>query len=249
MPSKGPTVTVLVTHHLDENAPYLELCLKALMAQKGVEYEVIVLADTERVPNVPDEFTLVHDRSLDTATKKVHHGIKMAHPESQAFLFLSDDVVMSETCLGRLIEGAMGTVSVVCPMTNGEVGTRYLARFQSELPMRPDMRLEDLWGKERELIEFDSGYHNLVVKQDWISFFCVLIPRIVWNAVGPLDPDLETRHNDQDYCYRAAALGIPSMINLGAFAYHFGSRTLRSSVKAGEQDGATEHFRRKYGVA
>ncbi len=252
------STTVLLLHHLDENRKYLDLAIKGLENSKGTSFEVIILADSETPPEVPSYFTLVHDRSLDTATKKVHFGIKMSDPNSSNFLLHSDDIVLAQDTLANL-ERNMGEHSIILnPLTNNDTGSR----FQTKLVLVPkddpnhdpyvmpvNAVMEDIKGWEDEILNYQTPFKNqgLMVRQEWTTFACTMIPRKVWEAVGELDPALETRHNDVDYCYRAMQMGIPTFIDMGSFAFHFGSVTLGKSVKPGEQDQATVHFRKKWG--
>lgn len=253
--SSAPLVTVLVTHHLTANRKYLDLCLESVLRSKAVEFEVICLADSETVPEVPHEVMLIHDRSLDTATKKVHHGIKFAHPGSKYFLLLSDDVVVSEWMLHVLVADMAGREWILNPMSNSDYGTRYVLndqlsdpKFEGTRPIPLHANYEDMVEWREALMAHSSPYIHapLVIRQDWVCFFCTLIPRTVWEKVGGLDPALETRHNDEDFCYRATLLNIPSLISMAAFAFHFGSKTLSQSLLPGEQEKATEHFQRKW---
>ncbi len=245
MAQSDPLVTVIVTHHLNENQKYLELCLSSLACTADVQFETIVLADTEVKPHIPivcDNTRLIHDRALDTATKKVHLGVRLAHPKSQYFLLLSDDVVVTHTMLANMLEGLGDNRMIINPMCNGDLGGRFIA----PIPFPQSADYEDMRIRHSEIEHYKTGL-KLIVKQDWLSFYCTLIPRSVWEMVGELDPALETRHNDVDYCYRAQAFGIPSVINFNAFAFHFGSKTLSKSVKPGEQDAATQAFKQKWG--
>lgn len=250
----NPIVTVVITHHLDENAEYLRLCLEALGRQKGVAFEALVMADTVTCPVVPDWVTLTHDPALSTATKKFHFGIKMAAPTSQYFMHLSDDVMMSQGALARCVNDlSMIDNAIMNPLSNGDLGSRFLAPLALMRPggqMRPmplHSDANDLHGWEAAVMDFESPYANLIISQEWVTFFCTLIPRKVWERVGLLDERLETRHNDQDWCLRARQMGVISLINFSAFAFHFGSRTLSKSCKAGEQDEASDYFRMKWG--
>ena len=252
-----PLVTVVVTHHLDSNRRYLDLCLEAVLRSKAVDFEVICLADSETCPVVPERVTLIWDRALDTATKKVHHGIKFAHPESKYFLLLSDDVVVSEWMLHVMVADLAGRDWILNPMSNSDYGSRYVLndrlsdpKFEHERPIPLHASIEDMEEWREALITHSSPYIHapLVIKQDWVCFFCTLIPRTVWEKVGGLDPALEVRHNDEDFCYRAGRLNIPSLISMAAFAFHFGSRTLDQSVHPGEKEAATQYFQRKWSI-
>ena len=136
----NPTVTVLVTHHLDCNRPYLDLCLQALDRTEGIEIEVIVLADSESCPTVPDGMTLVHNPDLNTATKKVHFGVAMSHPESKYFLLLSDDVVIGKRTIQTLVQTTGDQHGIMNPMSNSDNGGQFYAKFK--------------WGCNADISEF-----------------------------------------------------------------------------------------------
>ena len=234
--NEAPLVTVIVTNHLSENRPYLDLCLKALHEQVGISFEAIVLSDAETCPDVPSEFTLVHNRDLNTATKKVHFGISMSDPRSRYFLLLSDDVVLHKDCLRSLVQGILGHDAICNPMSNSDNGTRFLTLSHPG----PDLDLADY-------VECEPCSQSLLVPQDWLSFYCTLIPRAVWERVGMLDEALEVRGNDVDYCTRAAKVGVGRFINFGAFAFHFGSKTLRKTVTPEMYAEADQSMAKKYG--
>lgn len=251
---QAPLVSVIVTHHLDENRGYLDLCLRALAASEGVPFEAIVISDAPTCPDVPEGMTLVHNRDLDTATKKGHFGIAMAHPESKYFFFLSDDVVIARHTIARMVEATADQMAISIPMSNGDNGAQFstvleLERADGERRFIPiHLELEDVAGWEEAIIDFPAR-PPLVVPVPYVCFFCTLIPRRVWDVVGPLDPRLENRHNDQDYCYRARRLGIPSLINFGTFALHFGSKTLDKVAPTELRDEATRVFMEKWGMS
>lgn len=235
----NPLVTIIVAHHLDENQPYLDQCLGSVMKTEGVAFEVILLSDAKTCPRVPDHVTVVHDPKLDSCTKKFHQGVKLAHPESVFYLFLSDDVIVSKLMLLPMVRLGLERKVIINPMCNGDQGGRFLC---------PDLKLPitaDLGEIDPALIEERSGPIDLVVCQDWLSFYCTLIRRDIWKEVGLLDERLETRHNDQDFCYRARRLGIQCVIHFGSLAFHYGSKTLSITNKPGEQEEASRIFQEK----
>lgn len=244
---KNPTVSVILTHHLDENTPYLNICVESLLRSEGVSFEVIVLSDAETKPHVPNGVQLIWDRSLNTATKKVEVGVKIADPNSKYFLLLSDDVAVSRFMMKTLVEGVADHPVICNPMSNSD----NTGQFVANLPWGCTADLKEFNGMaDFEMkIRYIGAEHSLMVTRPWIAFYCTLIPRWVWNLVGGLDGRFETRHNDQDYCYRAASHGIASAINFGAFALHFGSKTISKSASKEEQTEATRVFIEKWNVS
>lgn len=230
-----PTLTVIVTHHLDEVEPYLKECLWALGQSRGVQFETILLASSESKPDCPENVTLVHDRTLNTGTKKIHLGIEMASHSSQAYLLLSNDVSVTVRALSNLMAAASDIKAIIAPASNSQQAD--LVYLRREMPVNMD--LADRYFALPET-------PDILVKQPWVPFYCPLIRRDIWEEVGDLDPALDTRHNDQDYCYRAAARGIPTFYHLGAFVLHFGSKTLYRAHAPEEFASATDYMVHKY---
>ncbi len=221
-------VSVIITHHLPENKQYLEAAVESVKNQ-SVPVELIVMA-TAQYPE------------LTNATKKVHWAIDNLVDPSHDIMFMSDDVVIAPYTIGRL-QYASGLMDCIQnPLSNNEYGSRY-------------------WGSVpfwQNSYEFDEHKIKMAMKQlppqmlmfpvEWISFYCTYIPRSVWNKVGRLDETLDARHNDVDYCLRAQKLGIPTFINTGGFALHFGSKTLPKVTSSAEYDKADLHFKQKWGL-
>lgn len=240
-----PVVSVIIPHHLNENQAYLDLCLKAVNKSEGVSFEVIVVADTVEPPKVPTGVRMYHRPDLTTASAKVNWATTQAHPESKYFLIMSDDVVISKYALSELVYANGGLNIILNPMSNSEIGSRFYADLG---PFKPDMSMEDIQGMEDVLISWQRE-RTFLIHQSYVCFYCTLIPRNVWKVVGPLDERLDARHNDQDYCMRAAQKNIPSMIDLGAFAFHFGSKTIYKAYTSEQMNECSRVFQEKWNAA
>lgn len=248
-----PTVSVIVTSHLDSCRPYLDVCLWALMHTQGAEFETLVIASSETAPErKAAPWAVIHDRSLDSGAKKWKHGAAVAHPKSEYFLFLSDDVMLSTWALCEMVKAAKKTGGIVSPFAQAEhVSGRFIMdppRLSKSsgpgfemLTLTPDMSLDDVKGWSPYIIGRDPG-PPIIAIQPWVPFYAPLIPRAVWEKVGELDPALDSRHNDEDYCYRAARLGIPSAFCLSAPVLHFGSKTISQVYTREQMDQATHQF-------
>jgi hypothetical protein len=247
-----PLVTVIIPHQLSINEPYLNLCMKAVQRSTYENIEVIVIDGSPTKPTIPAGFGVLRSEDLNTATKKFHTGISIASPKSEYFLFLSDDVVISEYMIEDMVSAFSGREFIMNPMSNSDCTSMYeadiiLKNVAGTKRLHPDMKMEDLKGWEKEVIEFPRRPKCLIPFQT-LSFYCTMIPRSVWNKVGELDPALESRHNDQDYCLRAHQLNIPSVVNMGCFAFHFGSRTLMHVADQQTRQKCTEHFVKKWNM-
>lgn len=258
----APDVSVFLWHQCENNAPYFQQTVKSLFYQKtpsDVFFETICVAGTKERPvldleHTPENFTLIHMPNAVTVSEKFEIAMMHAHPESTHILLLSDDIVCSQALVYNLYQSFNGREAIINPMSNSDCRSLY----EADLPyfdrkkLKPDMTIEDFTPDELDsLIDYHPCGNQacyLLVPFMTLSFFCTMIPKSVFAKVGALDPALEHRHNDQDFCMRAHSLGVPAMVQFGAFAFHFGSRTIRQLATHESQAKATEHFKRKWGL-
>lgn len=256
-----PLVSVVVAHHLPENQPYLDLCLSSLAANQDVATEIHLVSDALRCPAIPEgaAVTLHHRPELDNATKKVHWVMDKLHPESKYLLLVGDDVMLSRGTIKGLVEGAeafkaaTGRDAPICnPLSNNELGGRFVTEMRlknhsgQELLLKNNMSRQELYGFEEAVLEHEAR-PPFLIPVDWVSFFCTLIARDLWTALGGLDPALEVSHNDVDFCRRAQGAGAAIILNLGVFALHFGGKTLPKVTAPSDYRASEEHFIQKWG--
>lgn len=250
-----PIVSVILCHHLPENRPYLDLAIKGVLSSVDVDLELLIGSSYPilDLPSDPRIRPILGD-DLSNATKKIYAGVEQMHPESKYLLFLSDDVFISKYLIKNQLSVLSHSDFILNPYSNGEMGTRLVGNVDvapdkpliSPLRLRPNLTIEDVKGFENSISEC-QGIAQIMVWGEWVSFYCTMMSKETYLKVGPLDPALDIRHNDQDYCYRARALNIHSLVNLGAFAIHFGSKTLAKCHSKEEMDEASEIFARKIG--
>lgn len=242
-----PLVSVIVTHHLDENERYLRLCLESLLASEGVDIEILCISDAEAAPVVPDGVKLFHSRELYNSTKKVHFAIKEVDARSYYLLLVSDDVFVGKHMIAGLVKTCGAQEMIMNPMSNNDLGRIYSTdlRFTNSegdvFRPGPSCTLEEAEPFLEEIADFPEKEPFIIVAP-FVPFYCTLIPKPVWNKVGGLDEALEYRHNDEDYCYRAERFKIPSVVNTSVFALHFGGKTLPKVTTAKELSTCTEIF-------
>jgi len=257
----NPTVTVIVTSHLDSCKPYLDACLWALGQSEGVTFETIVISSARTPEKLHFPSTNIHAVSLDSVSKKWRSGVALANPASEFFLFLSDDVMLSRHALADMVAAARVTGGIVSPFAQAEHRGRFVmappvlakpiawsdspdSPDTPTLTLTPDMTLEQVEGWHQEIVDRPRG-PDIIAVQPWVAFYAPMMSRKVYEAVGELDPALDCRHNDEQYCYRAAKLGIPSVFCLRAPVLHFGSRTLSEAYTPADMDAATVAFQQK----
>ena len=248
-----PLVSIILTHHLDECAEYLKHAIEGCLWQwTNFDFELIVMSDAKSKPTVPNDprLLLFHDEQLGNASDKFNYAMaNLVHPASQYILLHSDDVCMGVDCLQVLFDRARDAniPLIQNPLSNSDsVGKYYMPLTLGGVRLGPDIDLETLRDKLPLLRESRSGLQDLLVPFQYVSFYCTLIPRSLINQVGPLDRILDLKNNDLDYCLRAARFGAMAMVNFGAFAIHFGSKTLSKIKQPGDDIAADDHFKAKW---
>lgn len=235
-------ITALITHHLNENDAYLAASIRSVLASEGCEIELIVISDAPLPPKIePDpRVNLIWDGKFNGVGEKWKEALRTSKPDYPYFISISDDVMVSKHCIARMAEALGDQKAIMGPLSNCDNGSRYFA----SIPFPRKMILEEL-EDDKKVIEYPDG-PLIVLPQDWIGFYCVMMLKSVIEQVGELDPRMECRSNDVDFCIRASEIGIPSLIHLGAFALHFGDRTIPKITTQEQYAAADQAMKEKY---
>lgn len=244
-------ISVVIPHHLNENQGYLDLCLKGVMASICREkFEVWVVADcpVTRVRffgEKPDPVQVYVDIDLNTAQKKLHYAIdNLIDKDSTHVLYLSDDVLIAKDCMQSLYDVSQMNV-ITNPQSNNDLGSVFFTPMKvRDLNIKVKMNLEDVKGYEDDIM--NQVGPEFILPRPWVPFFCTMIPLKIWRELGGLDHSLKCRHDDEDFCLRAQQKGYPSMINMRAFALHFGDKTLPKVWKEQDYMDSTNAFKAKW---
>ncbi len=249
-----PLVTVISTHHLNENDKYLHWSLTSILASVGVDIEVLCYSSAKECPEVPNGVFLRHDPVNNVScSAKFNHGVKTASPHSKFICMIADDVMVSKYALAEMADAIGDRAMILGPASNCDSTTRYQTDYyvNGPGPCRGRMKipqkctLEEISGFETNVIDYRAG-QRILIDPGWISFYCVMMPKTVVSAVGGLDERMDVRWNDLEYCERALKLGIPAIIDLGAFALHFGDRTLPKCVTPEQYAAADKAFMERH---
>lgn len=251
--------TVIITHHLNENQPYLDLCINSVLASEGADFDVLVMADTPKAPQIstsitPGKVQLIWATNLDTGTKKANAGMQTAFElGADHVLLLGDDVMISKHLINAQSTIASQLPMILNPYSNNDKGSVYMggpqlrANGRTTIDLYPTMHRQTIAGYEQAIIDYPA-YDPIIIPRHFVPFFCTLIPKKIWEAVGNLDERLDLRHNDEDYCIRARKQHFMTAINFGVFALHFGGKTLDKTVTMEDRDKCTEAFKEKWGL-
>ena len=242
-----PLVTVISTNHLAENFNYLDWSLKSILSSVDVDFEVLCFSSAKECPEVDSKITLIHDPvKYSSCSAKFNAGVKMAHPNSKYICMVADDVMISKYLLMELSGVLEGNELIIGPASNCDSTTRYhttyfLGSQEKHIRIGQKSSLEDIQGFEQNVIDHPRE-RRVLIDPGWISFYCTMMSKKVIDKVGLLDERMDVRWNDYQYCERARKLGIPSMIDLGTFALHFGDKTLPKCVTKEQYDQADKAF-------
>lgn len=241
-----PFVSVSITNHLVENFKYLDVAIRSVLNSVGVPYELWVLSDAEQAPRVPNGVKLIHDRSLNSSTKKTEYYLdNHVHKDAKCLMFMSDDVMITRQTMQNLAASAMTKMAIVAPLSNGEIYAQFLANFkvfdengEDPIDLKVEMELEDLKGRENILMNYNPMFcfasnqdkilpvGTLSVTRQWVPFFAWAAPRYLIEEVGRMDPKLDCRFSDVDYSLRALRKGFGCFTEMSAFALHFANKSL-----------------------
>ena len=86
-----------------------------------------------------------------------------------------------------------------------------------------------------------------------LAMFCVMMPRHVYQAVGPLDEVFEIGlFEDDDYSLRVRQAGYRTVCAEDSFIHHFGQAAFKNLLESGEYQGLWKrnqaHFEKKWGA-
>ena len=87
------------------------------------------------------------------------------------------------------------------------------------------------FGYAREKGEKDVNQHNTIEQIGYASGTCLFVPNSIFKKVGLLDPFIFLYHDDLDFGWRAAQLGIKSYYVPSSVIYHAESYLLRWNAK------------------
>lgn len=169
--------------------------------------------------------------------------------ENKADLFLlNNDIIFSRAWLDPLM--------LDLPVLMSPISNQHVQYSLGDLSLRPCMDLEEYLPRAdefRKIVHAHSQKKRGCRKVLSIPFFCVKIPRAVYEAVGLFDTSFgQGGAEDNDYCLRAYLQGFAVFLALDSLILHFQGK---STWRGGESEEETrarntqymEAFSRKWG--
>jgi GT2 family glycosyltransferase len=175
--------------------------------------------------------------------KGTNQGIRIGM-DFDAVLLLNSDTEMYPGCIDRLA-AHLSHSDIVSPLSNYSYVTN-LVRVRSFVKDLPEYKNN---GESYDRILRDK-YPRKYVESDWVTFFCALIKKEVFEKIGLLDEDFKLGYGDDgDYCYRAIKSGFKISVVLDTFVFHDGGKTF-SFFECGDgtpyRNSVHDHLRKKH---
>ena len=224
----APEVSVIIP--VCNAASYTDQCLAELQRRdQDVSREIIVVDngstdDTQRVlEKYPDVRVLRNEDNRGFAVA-VNQGVAAARTE--ALCVLNNDTLVSEGWLSsmlRVLRSERG-VAMVGPCSNYANGLQ-----QIELKTANERPTDEMWQQVRQWGHEHAGE---VWDVPFLSGFCFLVSRAVWNERGGL-PEVygAGTFEDTEFCRGLRAHGYRLLVARDAYVYHFGNRTFQALAR------------------
>ena len=227
--SERPTVSIIIPVY--NNLKFTRACLESIFRHSGNTSVEIIVVDNGSVDDTPAYLLNQARRNPQVRPVRsptnlgfaggVNLGVTRARGEY--ILVANNDLIMTAHWLEPLLEMLRGddTLGVVSPTTN----------YVGEGPQK----LEALAGVTVEQAEAAAGKLRdmklpMVAVSHRLVFFCVLIPRRVWDVLGGLLGDYGPgNYEDDDFCIHARFAGYRLAISRQSFVFHHGSETFKAS--------------------
>ena len=214
------------------NLPCLKLCLESIRKCTSFLYNIIVVDngskdDVKKYLEQQGDIMYVRVGRMNFA-QAINLGIKSSN--NKYVCLLNDDIIVSKGWLTKMVESCTPEIGAVGPLSNCDKGWLHnhstVIGGIGGIDLQPGVHtvnqikpiVKDIYNYSHDL-----GDNPETVIQNWIAFYCTLIPREVINKVGYLDEEFENSGEDVDYCERIKKQGYKIIQDYKSFVFHFGA--------------------------
>lgn len=256
-----PKISIILVTYLGSNQKYVDLCLRSIdnLAYPKDKMEVVLISSGEHKAKViyPEFNKWVwryHSDERLHFPEAVNFGVEHASESSTHYLLLNDDTIMTKYSLHNLAWRAGQAEIILQPISNCDNYVKYNLAIgydkdkQFQFVDKRFYRYDEWAPNADEMMSAQSLYTPGLITQEWVAFYATLIPKSVWQKVGPLDPNFKTGQDDCDYCLRARKLGIPAAVELSSLVWHFGGVTADQALTPELRKYNIDYYRQKHGV-
>jgi len=231
-PANNNLVSVIVVNHNSQE--WLEDCISSLEEQTHSDLEMILVDNgSEADPSTwlrkthPAIVPLRLDEPV-ALSAAINFGI--VHSSGQYYLSLNPDVRLKRDAVAQMVAVAEGDPE--CAVVAAKLKYSWAPAFLNGVGnwVGPFS-----WGTDIGLGQLDLGQFDSMREVPSACFAAALIPRKVWELVGPLDEGFPLYYEDLEWSYRARILGYKALAASRSVVYHAMGR----QVHTGEDDHLT----------
>lgn len=249
-----PKISIVITTYLEETKPYLDLCIKSI---ENLDYpkeklDVVLVGRKGYAPEYPNVITVAPPQEKFHNPVGVNYGISKAHPDSEHFLMINDDTILTKNSVKNMVQYASGHDCLIQPISPCDNYSMYHLIF----PFRHEdktMTLVDRFHRYKDLEPYfdalmntDSVYPPGAFPQPHLCMFATLIPRKVWEKVGGFDENFKTGQDDIDYCKRVKNAGFNLNLALDVLIWHFGGVSADKTMDQSLRQESIKYFYQKW---
>ncbi len=254
-----PKVTVVVTTYSIKTQPYLDLCIESIrrLNYPKDKLDVILCCHKQQFHSYSKDYykdiKVVSPIENEYGNSEgLNFGIQNASPDSEFYFILNDDVILTRNSLKNLVEKSSDQ-SIMMPISPCDnyrhyslcMGFAHDGNFK--ILEKQFYRLPELKDFTDELIDAESIYPAGLLVMPMLCMFATLIPKKVWEKLGPLDENFKTGPDDIDYSIRANQAGIKLLVAIDSLVWHFGGVTADDSISVERRKKNLIYFKRKWG--
>jgi GT2 family glycosyltransferase len=235
---------------------YTPVALQSFFARTTLRpCDRFILIDNDADFVVPDkipaqQLTVVRPESPRSFAANANMLLAEARRQGADLFLMNNDLVFTTDWLEPLL---LDRRSLMSPVSNAQAGASH-----RRLTTQPAMNLEDYTGREADL-EVIARRHRAMnsgfVTVGSLAFFCIKIPRSVYDVVGDFDERFgKGGGEDRDYAVRAWIAGIPQEYARGSYVLHFQGRSTWRGPESNDERALrdaryTQAFGQKWGPA
>ena len=221
------------------------LAVQSLLAS-GRRLDTIVVVDNDSVadlrstaPTWASQVRYIHTGRNLGFTGGANVGVRAALDDhADAVLLLNSDAEVSPDCVGRLDDGlqAAPQAGIAAPLLLSREDADVVASAGIDYDTRTGRMRERHAGRRHRDVDTAPGERTAA------SGCALLVTRETWGRVGLFDERYFFGFEDIDFCLRAKAAGLSTILVDGARAYHQGGGTLAPTSRRRFYFAARNHL-------
>ena len=221
---------IIVPFH--NNPVYTWQTIESIEKNTYADYQLILVDNGSTSKLIPSSERLHHKvirlEKNEGFSKAANVGINYALEKSNcdAIVLLNNDVIVGPNWLGWLWSDLKQGQKRFKDYRFGMIGpvSNNAARDQKVKPIADS--LEKL---EEAVIQYRREKEGQIVPTSFLSGFCLMIERYVFDEVGLFDERFSPGgFEDNDFCIRCAEHGILGLISFSVYVHHFGQKTFQT---------------------